>query len=329
MINPAAKLVEGLLEGTPEKKPTRDGLGNGTVEAGKEDPNVVVLSADLGDSTRAAWFEKEFPDRYVEVGVAEQNLATVASGMANEGKIPFIASYAAFSPGRNYEQIRTTIALNDMPVKVCGMHAGIQTGPDGATHQMLEDIALMRVLPNMIVMVPGDAEEGRKCVLAAAKNGKPTYIRFGRAAEPVFTTKDTPFEVGKALVMWESEKPQVAIFSTGSMAYHALVAAKQLESEGIGALVLHFHTVKPIDREALMEVAKRVGKVITIEEHQVAGGFGSAVAEVIAEEPHPITVRRMGIQDEFGQSGEADELVEYYGLSGPHIASAAREMLGL
>lgn len=327
MINPAAKLVPNLLEGKPDKKPTRDGLGNGTVEAGKENPNVVVLAADLGDSTRASWFQKEFPDRFVEVGVAEQNLATVASGMANEGKIPFIASYAAFSPGRNWEQIRTTIALNDMPVKVCGMHAGIQTGPDGATHQMLEDIALMRALPNMIVLVPGDAEEGRKCVVAAAKNGKPVYLRFGRAAEPVFTTPETPFEIGKALVMWESEKPQVALFTTGSMAYQALCAAKKLEEEGIGALVLHFHTVKPIDREALMEVAKRVGKVITIEEHQVMGGFGSAVAEVICETPDPITVRRMGMQNEFGQSGEADELVEHYGLSAPHIVKAAKEML--
>ena len=328
MINPAAKLVETLLEGKFEKKPTRDGLGNGTVEAGKENPNVVVLAADLGDSTRAAWFQKEFPDRFVEVGVAEQNLATVASGMANEGKIPFIASYAAFSPGRNWEQIRTTIALNEMPVKVCGMHAGIQTGPDGATHQMLEDIALMRAMPNMIVMVPGDAEEGRKCVVAAAKNGKPVYIRFGRASEPVFTTKDTPFEIGKALTLWESEKPQVVILTTGSMAYHALCAAKKLEEEGIGALVLHFHTVKPIDREALVAVAKKVGKVITLEEHQINGGFGSAVCEVLAEE-HPTQVVRMGIEDRFGESGEADELVEHFKLSAPHIVAKAKGMLAV
>lgn len=328
MINLAAKLSPNLFDDKPEKKPTRDGFGKGTVEAGKENPNVVVLSADLGDSTRAAWFEKEFPDRYIEVGVAEQNLVTVGSGMANEGKIPFVASYAAFSPGRNYEQIRTTIALNNMPVKVCGMHAGIQTGPDGATHQMLEDISLMRALPNMIVMVPGDAEEGRKCAVAAAKINGPVYLRYGRASEPVFTTAETPFEVGKALTLWESESPKVAIFTTGSMAYHALCAAKKLDEEGIGAMVVHFHTVKPIDRAAIVSAAKAVGKIITLEEHQVAGGFGSAVAEVLSEE-HPTLMKRMGMQDEFGQSGEADELMEHYGLTAPHIVKAAKALMGV
>ncbi|MEK9160557.1 MAG: transketolase C-terminal domain-containing protein [Patescibacteria group bacterium] len=328
MINPLAKLVPGLLEGKPEKKPTRDGFGNGTVEAGKENPNVVVLSADLGDSTRAAWFQKEFPDRYVEVGVAEQNLATVAAGMANEGKIPFIASYAAFSPGRNWEQIRTTIALNNMPVKVCGMHAGIQTGPDGATHQMLEDIALMRAMPNMMVMVPGDAEEGKKCAVAAARLNHPVYIRYGRASEPVFTTPETPFEIGKALNLWESKNPKVAIFTTGSIAYQALSAAKTLAEEGIDVVVTHFHTVKPIDREAIITAAKDIGKIITLEEHQTMGGFGSAVAEVVSEE-YPAQVIRMGIQDEFGQSGEADELMEYYKLTAPHIVAKVKSVAGV
>lgn len=326
MINPAAKLVPGILEGKFEKKPTRDGLGNGTVEAGKADSNVVVLCADLADSVRASWFQKEFPDRYVEVGVAEQNLVTVASGMAHVGKIPFAASYAAFNPGRNYEQIRTTIALNDVPVKVCGMHAGIQTGPDGATHQMLEDIAMMRALPNMVVIVPADAEEGRKAIVAAAKNGKPTYLRFGRANEPVITTPETPFEIGKALTLWESENPQVTIAVCGSMQYYAIKAAQILEEKGIGSIVMDVHTVKPIDREALVSAAKKTGAFVTVEEHQVMGGFGSAVAEVLSEE-HPVPVERVGIQDRFGQSGEADELMAFYGLNTEGILGAVEKVL--
>lgn len=328
MLNPDAKLVPDLFTAQLDKKSTRDGFGKGSVEAGKADPNVVVLSADLGDSTRAIWFQKEFPDRYIEVGVAEQNLATVAAGMANEGKIPFIASYAAFSPGRNYEQIRTTAALNDMPVKVCGMHAGIQTGPDGATHQMLEDIALMRALPNMTVIVPADAEEGRKATIAAAKTGRPCYLRFGRANEPVFTTPETPFEIGKAVTLWESKDPKVAILSTGSIAFQALVAAKQLEEAGIGSIVLNVHTVKPLDVDAVVTAAKKAGAVITLEEHQINGGFGSAVAECLGEH-HPTKMKRMGIEDEFGESGEPDELVEYFELTAPHIAKAVHNLLGV
>lgn len=323
MINPDAKLSEKVFADDIDKKPTRDGFGKGTVEAGKANPNVVVLSADLGDSTRAAWFQKEFPDRYIEVGVAEQNLATVAAGMAAVGKIPFIASYAAFSPGRSYEQIRTTIALNHQPVKIGGMHAGIQTGPDGATHQMLEDIGLMRMLPNMTVMVPADNIEGEKCIVEAAKLPGPCYIRFGRAAEPVFTTAETPFQIGKALELWRSEKPTVAFFTTGSVAYRTLQAAKLLSEEGIGSIVLHFHTVKPFDVDAAVTVAKQVTRIITVEEHQVAGGFGSAVAECLSEK-HPIHITRMGMQDVFGQSGEPDELMDYYGFTPKHIAEVGR-----
>jgi transketolase len=326
MINPDAKLVDGIFEGKFDKKPTRDGLGNGTVEAGKIDPNVVVLSADLGDSTRAAWFQKAFPDRFIEVGVAEQNLATVASGMAHLGKIPFIASYAAFSPGRSWEQIRTTIALNDVPVKVCGMHAGIQTGPDGATHQMLEDIAMMRAMPNMIVIVPSDAEEGKKAVMAAAKNGKPTYIRFGRANEPVLTTPETPFEIGKALKVWESKEPKVAILVTGSLLYQALVAAKKLDEAGTGSIVLDVHTVKPLDREAIVAAAKQAGAVVTVEEHQINGGFGGAVAELLGEEC-PTRMVRLGMMDKFGQSGEPDELVNFYGLNADGVIQAVEKVL--
>ena len=326
MLNPSAKLVENVFDKDIEKKPTRDGFGKGTVEAGKNDPKVIVLCADLKESTRAEWFENEFPDRFIEMGVAEQNMATVAAGMALVGKIPFIASYAAFSPGRNYEQIRTTIALNDVSVKVCGMHAGVSVGPDGATHQMLEDIGMMRMLPNMIVLNPGDAEEARKAVIAAAKYKGPVYLRFGRAPVPVFTTPDTPFEIGKALTLWEEEKPRVALISTGTLSYSALQAARSLSSEGIGCIVLHVPTVKPLDEEAVIAAAKRTGNVVTIEEHQAAGGFGSAVAELLSEK-YPVRIKRMGIQDEFGQSGEPDELLTHYQLDAPSIAEEVRALL--
>ncbi len=325
MLNPAAKLVDNLFEEKIEKKSTRDGFGTGVTEAGKKDTNIVVLSADLKESTRAEWFQKEFPDRFIEVGVAEQNMVTVASGMAAVGKIPFVTSYAAFSPGRNYEQIRTTIALNNRPVKICGMHAGVSVGPDGATHQMLEDIGMMRMLPNMVVLNPIDAEEGRKATIAAAENGKPTYLRFGRSNVPVFTTAQTPFAIGKALTLWESQKPQVALLATGAVAYATLAAARALESEGIGSVVLSFGTVKPLDEQALMDVA-RIGKVVTVEEHQVHGGFGSAVAEHLSH-AHPVSILRLGLQDEFGQSGEPDELLSHYGLDAVHIAEAARTFI--
>lgn len=328
MLNEDAKLSETLFSPDVEKLPTRDGFGKGAVEAGRANANVVVLTADLKESTRAEWFEKEFPDRFVELGVAEQNMATVAAGMAEAGKIPFIASYACFSPGRNYEQIRTTIALNQMPVKVCGMHAGVSVGPDGATHQMLEDIGMMRMLPGMTVISPGDAEEARKAVVAAAGTDGPVYLRFGRAATPIFTTPETPFSIGKALVLWRPEdgnqKPEIAILATGPQSYAALQAARTLADEGIGSIVLHVPTIKPLDIETILGVVLRTSRVITVEEHQAAGGFGSAVAELLSER-HPVPVRRLGIQDQFGQSGSPDELLAHYGLDALHIASAAKE----
>ncbi len=326
MIKPDTKLKENLFDKDIEKKPTRDGFGLGTVEAGKANGNVVVLCADLAESTRAEWFQKEFPDRFIEMGVAEQNMAATAAGMAAVGKIPFIASYAAFSPGRNYEQIRTTIALNETPVKIGGMHAGVSVGPDGATHQMLEDIGLMRMLPNMVVINPADAEEGRKAIVAAAKTADPTYIRFGRAATPVFTTPETPFEIGKAITLWESDKAKVTLIATGSLCYNALLAARALESDGIGTIVINLHTIKPLDSDTIIAAARKTGRVITIEEHQAAGGMGSAVAEMLSEK-YPVPVVRMGIQDVFGQSGEPDELIEHYGLGSTHITDAVRTFI--
>lgn len=326
MISPSAKLASAAHGGQAEKAPTRDGFGKGVVEAGKSDPRVVVLCADLSESTRSEWFQKEFPDRFIEMGVAEQNMATVASGMAAAGKIPFIASYAAFNPGRNYEQIRTTIALNQVAVKICGMHAGVSVGPDGATHQMLEDIGMMRMLPGMTVIVPGDAEEARKATIAAAQTDGPVYLRFGRAATPVFTTSETPFQIGKALTLFESEAPRVAILSTGALSAEALSAAEALAQEGIAALVLHVPTVKPLDEEAILDAARRAGRVVTVEEHQAAGGFGSAVAELLAKKC-PVPMRLLGVQDRFGQSGSPEELLAEYGLDAPHIADAARVLV--
>lgn len=325
MRNDSIKLAFGE-ESTLAEKPTRDGFGVGVVEAGKADEKVVVLCADLKESTRAEEFEKAFPDRFVEMGVAEQNMATVAAGMALAGKIPFIASYAAFSPGRNYEQIRTTVALNQVPVKICGMHAGVSVGPDGATHQMLEDIGMMRMLPNMTVIVPADAEEARKAVNAAAKHPGPVYLRFGRSATPVFTTAETPFEIGKAQTLWDSASPTLGLLATGAQSYTALAAAEKLSERGIESVVLHVPTVKPLDEAAVLAVAKRVKHILTIEEHQIAGGFGSAIVEYLATR-HPLPVVRLGVADQFGQSGTPAELLEHYGLDVAAVVRAGQACL--
>lgn len=324
MLDTAAKLSARVFADDIDQAPTRDGFGKGVTEAGKTDPRIVVLCADLSESTRAEWFEKEFPDRFIEAGIAEQSMAAIASGMTAAGKIPFIASYAAFNPGRNYEQIRTTIVLNQSPVKVCGMHAGVSVGPDGATHQMLEDIGLMRVLPGMTVIAPGDAEEARKAVIAAAATDGPVYLRFGRSATPVFTTNDTPFQIGKALTLWEGDSPEVALLSTGALSYAALAAAHTLADEGISSVVLHVPTIKPLDEEAVLDAARKVGLVVTVEEHQAATGFGNAVAALLAEK-HPVKMKILGIDDRFGQSGTPEELLAYYGLDAAGIAEAVRK----
>ena len=325
MINPSAKLVANIFD-KPSTASTREGFGKGSVEAGSADPRVVVLTADLAESTQAHHFQKAFPERFVQVGVAEQNLATVAAGMANYGKIPFFTSYATFSPGRNWEQIRTTIALNDLPAKICGMHSGVSVGPDGATHQALEDIALMRVLPKMTVIYPCDAEEGRKATLAAATTPGPVYLRFAREKSPVMTTEETPFEIGKATLFWRSEKGNsVLICSTGPLTYNALLAAKKLEEEGIGAVVLNVHTIKPLDRETILKEARGAGAVVTVEEHQIAAGFGGAIAELLAQEA-PLPIEFVGVHDRYGQSGEPKELIEHYGMGVSTIIEAVKKV---
>jgi transketolase len=325
MLNPQLKLLPDLLRNaaaTPAMQATRDGFGRALMELGDKNPNVVVLCADLAESTRVLEFKNQFPKRYVELGVAEQNLATVASGMANYGKIPFITSYATFSPGRNNEQIRTTISINNVPVKIAGMHAGVSVGPDGATHQALEDMALMRVQPNMTVISPCDSEEARKATLAAAEVKGPVYLRFAREKTPVMTTLETPFVFGKANLMWTSEKPLVTIVATGPLLFNALKAAQELEKE-IQVEVLNVHTIKPLDHDAILASAQKTGAVVTVEEHQVAGGLGSAVAEFLSE-THPTPMRFIGVHDQFGQSGNPAELIEHYGMGVSHIIESVR-----
>ncbi len=327
VIQQDKKLSPDIWNADAKKFPTRDGFGKGLVEAGKADPRVVAVCADLVESTRVEWFKKEFPERYIEMGVAEQNLATVGAGLANYGKIPFITSYATFSPGRNNEQIRTTIAINNVPVKIVGSHAGVSVGPDGATHQALEDIGLMRMLPNMTVVVPCDMEEARKATVAIAKTQSPSYLRLGRSATSVVTTTETPFELGRAEVFWKGEKPQVALIACGSLVYNALSAAKKLSEEGISVLVLNNHTVKPMDSARIVAVAKECGAVVTIEEHQIAGGMGSAVAEVLAQQ-NPVPIEFIGVRNQFGQSGEPDELIKHYGMDVDSIITAVKKVIG-
>ena len=317
------KLREDIWE-AKELAPTRLGFGQGLVEAGEAEPRIVALSADLTESTKMDLFEKKFPERFIQMGVAEQNLVTVASGMANYGKIPFVTSYAAFSPGRNWEQIRTTIALNNVPVKIVGSHAGLLTGPDGATHQMLEDLALMRAMPNMTVLSPCDAEEARKATLAAAKTDRPVYIRVEREKMPQMTTAETPFAIGKANLMWDTKNPTCALFATGSLLHNALKAARELEKEGIEVTVTNIHTLKPIDAGAIAREAKRAGAVVSVEEHQANGGLGGAVAEVLARES-PTPMEFVAVKDEFGQSGTAAELIEHYGLGVKSIMEAVKK----
>ncbi len=306
-------------------EPNRKGFGRGLLEAGKRDPRVMALCADLTGSTQISLFAEAFPERFVEVGIAEQNLVTVASGLASMGRIPFASSYAAFSPGRNWEQIRTTICLNERPVKVVGAHAGLSVGPDGATHQILEDIAIMRVLPNMIVVVPGDALEAEKATLAlAADDRNPGYIRLAREASPVMTTAETPFEIGRSYVY--KEGGDVTIIATGLMTYHAMMAAKELESLGIWAEVIHAPTIKPFDVETLLASVRKTGCVVTCEEGQINGGLAGVVAEYLSESC-PVPLRRIGVRDQFGQSGTPSELFEHYGLTSRHIQMAVHAVL--
>lgn len=309
-----------------EKEPTRKGYGEGLLEIGKKNKDVVALCADLTHSTYTHLFADEFPERFIQVGVAEQNLATVGSGMTRMGKIPFISSYAMFSPGRNWEQIRTTIAYNNAPVKIVGAHAGVSVGPDGATHQAIEDIALMRVLPGMTILYPCDAIEAKKATMEAVSINGPVYIRLARNDTPIITKENTPFSVGKAQVFFEPKnKLKVGIIATGPLLYQSLLAAKNLDENGIGVKVLNLATIKPLDEKAIINLAKEVDGIVTVEEHQKIGGMGSAVAELLSQK-YPTKIEFVGISDEFGQSGEPNELLAYYGLDEKAIQKAVKKI---
>lgn len=326
MNNEEMKLNSKFFSHIPDEAPTRDGFGDALVELGKENERVVALTADLKESTRVEAFSKQFPERFFEVGVAEQNLVTIAAGFAVMGKVPFITSYATFSPGRNWEQIRTTVCYNNVNVNIAGHHAGLMTGPDGATHQALEDIALMRTLPNMTVFVPCDKEEAHKATKAMTHITGGGYIRLSRDVSPIITTKETPFIPGKANVLWESKRPKVTIFACGTMVSRALYAAEELEKEGIGSIVINIHTIKPIDSKTIITYAKKTKCVVTAEEHQIAGGLGSAVAEVLAMN-FPVPQEFVGVKDMFGESGRPNELFEKYGLGIKDIKEAVKRVV--
>lgn len=324
MINKNAYLNPKLFDEDIEQKPSRDGYGDGLVLAGEENSQVVALCADLTESTRTESFAKKFPERFVEIGVAEQNLATVGAGMALGGKIPFITSYATFSPGRNWEQIRTTICYNDVPVKIIGSHAGISVGADGATHQALEDMAIMRALPNMVVVSPADWIEAKKATQAIARLGGPCYMRLSRDKVPIITTEQTPFEIGKAQIFYEGK--DVTVIATGQMVYRALLAAKELEKHKLSVRVINCHTIKPLDKNTILRAAEETGAIVTVEEHQITGGLGGAVAELVSQH-YPVPVKIIGIEDRFGESGKPDELLEKFGLTKEAIIKAVTQVL--
>jgi transketolase len=346
MLNPDLKLNPKIFDMDVEQQPIRKGFGEGLLKAAEIDKRVVGLCADLTESTHMLEFKTKFPDRFIEIGVAEQNLATVASGMAAMGKIPFMTSYATFSPGRNWEQIRTTVAYNNRPVKIAGSHAGISVGPDGGTHQAIEDIAITRVLPRMVVISPCDAIEARKATLAAAKTDSPTYIRLAREKTPIMTTDETPFQIGKAQVIFKSEIRKsksegnskhegqngktstlhVAIIATGALLYKALKVAQKLDAEGKKVAVMNLATIKPLDEEAVIRLAHETGAIVTVEEHQIHGGMGSAVAECLAAH-FPVPIEFIGVKDLFGQSGKPDELIELYEMGEKHIYDAVHRVM--
>lgn len=328
MIKENQKLNKKIFDTDVEVLPIRKGFGEGLVIAGEQDEKIVALCADLTESTQMHFFKNKFPNRFIEIGVAEQNLASVASGMSAMGKIPFISSYAMFSPGRNWEQIRTTICYNDRKVIIAGSHAGISVGPDGGTHQAVEDIAITRVIPNMTVISPCDAIEAKKATIAMAKieQKTPVYLRLAREKTPVITTEETPFEIGKAQIFFESKEPEVVIIATGAFVHKALVAAKELEEDGIGSIVVNLSTIKPLDEKTIIEVAMKAKKVVTVEEHQIAGGMGSAVAECLARN-YPVPVEFVGVQNLFGQSGTQEELIEHYGMGISHIKKAVEKVI--
>ncbi|HYM65643.1 MAG TPA: transketolase C-terminal domain-containing protein [Candidatus Sulfotelmatobacter sp.] len=326
MLNPTLKLNEKIFDTAIEQKATRDGFGEALVELGEKNPNVVVLTADLSESTRTDGFEKKFPERFFEVGVAEQNMAAIAAGLATAGKTAFISSYATFSPGKNWETIRTTIVYNNADVKIAGHHSGIMTGPDGATHQATEDIAITRAWPGITVFVPCDSIEAKKATLESANIKGPVYLRFTRDKTPIITTLDTPFEKNKIQVFWTSDNPKVTIFACGYMLYFALLAAKNLEKDGIEVLVANVSSIKPSDEQTIVELSKKTGKVITVEDHQTTGGLGGMIAEVLAKKA-PIQMDFVGLDNTFAESGNWRDLLKKYNMDEVAIVEKVKKII--
>lgn len=328
MINSLQHLNPKIFDKDIEKVPIRKGFGEGLVLAGEINPQVVGLCADLTESTQMHLFRDKFPERFVEIGIAEQNLASVASGMSAMGKIPVITSYAMFSPGRNWEQIRTTICYNNRQVIIAGSHAGISVGPDGGTHQAVEDIALTRVIPHMTVISPCDYLEAKKALIASVSLGTPVYLRLAREKTSVITTDESPFEIGKANLLYGTEdvKADVGIIATGALVHKALKVAEALKKENISVKVLNVHTIKPLDEDAVLTLAKDCGALVTVEEHQIMGGLGSAVAEYLSS-VYPTPIEFIGVHDQFGQSGTPEELIEHYGMGEFSITNAVKVVL--
>lgn len=325
MINKKAYLVKSLINKEKlEAAPTRQGYGEGLVELGKKNKDVVVLCADISDSTKSGMFRDAFPERFIETGIAEQNMMGLAAGLALSGKIPFVSTYAVFCPGVNWSQIRVLIGQNNANVKLTGAHAGVSVGPDGMSHQALEDIAIMRCLPGMVVLAPCDYIETKKATLAAAKYKGAVYLRFAREATPVFTTSRTPFKVGRAEIFRQGK--DVSIIACGPLVYNSLIAAEKLAKEKIDVQVINNHTIKPIDEKTIIKAAKETRAVVTVEEHQVMGGMGSAVAEVLAKN-YPAPIEMIGVQDRWGESGEPEELIEHFSLGVDSIIKAAKKVL--
>ncbi|MDP3791208.1 MAG: transketolase family protein [Candidatus Omnitrophota bacterium] len=306
--------------------PTRDGFGEGVVELGRKNKDVVVLSADLTDSTRANWFKKEFPDRFFGLGVAEQDMFGTAAGFALMGKIPFACTFGVFASGRAWDQIRVSVAYMNLNVKIIGTHGGISVGPDGATHQALEEISLMRIIPNMTIIVPCDALEAKRATMDAASYKGPVYIRLGRSGAPVITKETDTFKIGKANILRDGK--DISIFACGQMVYESMLACDELKKDGIDARLINMHTPKPIDKDCILKCAKETGAIVAVEEHTIAGGFGSAISEVVIENC-PVPIKFVGIRDKFGQSGEPEELFEHFGLKAKYIVKAAKDAIAM
>ena len=326
MLNKDLKLNEKVFDKDVELKATREGYGSGLLVAGEKNPNLVVLTADLSESTQSHHFEKKWPERFFEVGIGEQNMAAIAAGLAESGKVAFISSYATFSPGKNWETLRTTAVYNWANVKIAGHHAGIMTGPDGATHQATEDVAITRVWPKMTVFVPCDVFEAEKATITAAEVTGPVYIRYTRDKTPVITTQETPFEVGKAQTFWTEDTPVATIFSMGYMTYYALVAAKELAEENIHVEVVNVPTIKPLDESGIINAVSKSGAVVTVEDHQTIGGLGGAIAELLAVK-RPTRMTFVGLRNTFAESGKTGELLAKYKMDTPAIKEAVKSML--